>query len=39
MKKKRNFIGRERELEDLLGLCDKASASLVTCRGRRRIST
>lgn len=37
MKKKRNFIGRERELEDLLGLCDKASASLVTCRGRRRI--
>jgi len=37
MKKKRNFIGRERELEDLHGLCGKASASLVTCRGRRRI--
>ena len=37
MKKKRSFIGRERELEDLLGLCGKGSASLVTCRGRRRI--
>jgi len=37
MKKKKSFIGREKELEDLLGLCGKGNASLVTCRGRRRI--
>ena len=37
MKRKINFIGRERELESLLGLCGKRVSSLVTCRGRRRI--
>ena len=37
MKRKINFIGRERELENLIGLCGKRVSSLVTCRGRRRI--
>ncbi len=37
MKRKINFIGRENELESLLGLCGKRVSSLVTCRGRRRI--
>ena len=37
MKRKVDFIGREKELEDLCGLCGKRVASLVTCRGRRRI--
>ena len=31
------FIGREKELEELMALWDKPTASLVTCRGRRRI--
>lgn len=31
------FIGREQELNDLSRLMRKKSASLVTCRGRRRI--
>lgn len=31
------FFGRNKELESLMGLWDKAVASLVTCRGRRRI--
>jgi len=31
------FVGRERELELLKGLWDKPVASLVVCRGRRRI--
>ena len=31
------FVGRERELELLSSLWDKSTASLVTCRGRRRI--
>lgn len=39
MKKKamENFFGREDLLAQLLELCDKRSASLVTCRGRRRV--
>lgn len=37
MKRKSDFIGREKELESLLGLWGKRGASLVTCRGRRRI--
>lgn len=31
------FIGREEDLSQLSGLWDKRVASLVTCRGRRRI--
>ena len=31
------FVGRESELEDLVRLWRKSTASLVTCRGRRRI--
>ncbi len=31
------FLGREKELESLRRLFDKRSASLVACRGRRRI--
>ncbi len=31
------FVGREQQLRDLKGLMRKRSASLVTCRGRRRI--
>ena len=31
------FIGREDQLNDLKALCQKKTASLVTCRGRRRI--
>lgn len=31
------FIGREHELEDLAGLWQKRSSSLVVCSGRRRI--
>jgi len=31
------FIGRNKELEGLKGLCKKNSASLVVIRGRRRI--
>ena len=31
------FIGREKELESLCSLLDKRTASLVACRGRRRI--
>ena len=31
------FVGRERELELLSSLWDKSTASLVSCRGRRRI--
>jgi len=31
------FIGRERELNELRMLWNKSTASLVTCRGRRRI--
>lgn len=31
------FIGREEQLNDLKALCRKSTASLVTCRGRRRI--
>ena len=37
MKRTSDFIGRENELESLLGLWGKRGASLVTCRGRRRI--
>ena len=37
VKKQTDFIGRERELETLLGLWGKRVSSLVTCRGRRRI--
>lgn len=31
------FIGRDDQLEQLKALCRKPVASLVTCRGRRRI--
>lgn len=31
------FVGREDQLRDLKSLCAKQVASLVTCRGRRRI--
>ena len=31
------FVGRERELRELTALWEKSTASLVTCRGRRRI--
>jgi uncharacterized protein len=31
------FVGREEQLDDLLALMRKKTASLVTCRGRRRI--
>ena len=31
------FFGRESELEDLTALWRKSTASLVACRGRRRI--
>ena len=31
------FIGRREQLEALSSLWDKRTASLVTCRGRRRI--
>ena len=31
------FFGRESELEDLAALWHKSTASLVACRGRRRI--
>ena len=31
------FVGRETELEDLAALWRKGTASLVACRGRRRI--
>ena len=31
------FVGRERELESLRALLGKSTASLVACRGRRRI--
>ena len=31
------FVGRESEMRELSALWNKASASLVTCRGRRRI--
>jgi len=31
------FIGREEQIADLKALCKKRIASLVTCRGRRRI--
>lgn len=31
------FVGRERELGELAALWEKTTASLVTCRGRRRI--
>ncbi len=31
------FVGREKELESLRLLLDKHTASLVACRGRRRI--
>lgn len=31
------FVGREKELESLCSLLDKRTASLVACRGRRRI--
>lgn len=31
------FVGREEQLQDLKALCEKHVASLVTCRGRRRI--
>ena len=31
------FVGREEELEQLTGLWDKPVASLVSCRGRRRV--
>lgn len=31
------FVGREDQLRDLKSLCEKQVASLVTCRGRRRI--
>ena len=31
------FVGREDQLNDLKALCQKATSSLVTCRGRRRI--
>ena len=31
------FVGREDQLRDLKALCEKQVASLVTCRGRRRI--
>jgi AAA+ ATPase superfamily predicted ATPase len=31
------FVGREEQLDDLKNLMRKKSASLVTCRGRRRI--
>ena len=31
------FVGREKELESLRLLLDKRTASLVACRGRRRI--
>ena len=31
------FVGREKELESLSLLLDKRTASLVACRGRRRI--
>ena len=33
----KKFIGREKELESLMGLLQKKSASLVVIRGRRRI--
>src|ERR1700733_2105281 len=36
-KKMTKFIGRKKELEALLGLKRKSSASLVVIRGRRRI--
>ena len=31
------FFGREKQMEDLMALLKKQTASLVTCRGRRRI--
>lgn len=31
------FIGREKELRELSALWDKRTASVVTCRGRRRF--
>lgn len=32
-----NFYGRSELLEQLYDLCGKSVASLVTCRGRRRV--
>ena len=31
------FIGREYEINELIGLWDKRVSSLITCRGRRRV--
>ena len=31
------FIGRECEINELIGLWDKRVSSLITCRGRRRV--
>ena len=31
------FVGRESQMAELEALCDKHVASLVTCRGRRRV--
>ena len=36
-KSKEKFFGRDSELAQLEGLWSKDTASLVTCRGRRRI--